>query len=460
MKFRLTIKKKLFLSHVLAVLLVSGSIGTYFYLNAAQSLMHGLKDRLQYSAALISRTVDAADLEHIKGESDMARPAYIATLQKLRAFRRMNPDIAYLYIMRRTGDRVFFVVDSDETEEQALPGEEYTDVIPTLVLGFTGVSVDDQIYSDEWGSFLSGYSPIKNGMGEYLVGIDMRAAEVADKFRRLRISGFISLGGSILLALLFSQFLAARFIGPINLLMRRCRSIAEGRLEEQVDVRTNDELDDLIGAFHTMSDKLASSEQKKREAYNSLKQARDELEIRVEQRTKDLKEVNEKLRQEITVRVRAERALEEAAMTDPLTTLLNRRAMLEYLKHEVARNQRSHAPFVLLLADLDCFKNINDTYGHDVGDHTLIEISRIIQKSIRGQDTVSRWGGEEFLILLPDTDLKGGVTVAEKIRNRVAEHLFSAGGKIGKTDRQYRRNNLYKGTGTGRLHPGRRYGTV
>ena len=154
-----SIRLKLFLSHVFAVLLVSGSIGTYFYGSAAESLMDGLKERLQATAALISQTIDADTLRPLLTASDVSQPAYVDTLQKLRAFKRMNPDIAFLYVMRQEGEKILFVVDSDETEKQALPGTEYPQQLPSLVKGFTGVSVDTEILADEWGSFLSGYAP-------------------------------------------------------------------------------------------------------------------------------------------------------------------------------------------------------------------------------------------------------------------------------------------------------------
>jgi len=113
-----------FFSHFLAVILVSGSIGTYFYLSAADSLMNNLQDRLKYSAALISQTIDAKRLTHINEKTDFSGPDYQEHINLLRAFRRTNPDMAYLYVMRKIDNKVFFVIDSDETDSQAMPGEE------------------------------------------------------------------------------------------------------------------------------------------------------------------------------------------------------------------------------------------------------------------------------------------------------------------------------------------------
>ena len=113
--------------------------------------------------------------------------------------------------------------------------------------------------------------------------------------------------------------------------------------------------------------------------------------------------------------------LTESATLDPLTSLLNRRAMLPRLESECERSQRKAAPFTVIIADLDHFKRVNDTYGHNAGDDMLRQVAQRMEASVRKQDSVSRWGGEEFLILCPDTDLAGGQQVAEKIRQAIAE---------------------------------------
>nr|WP_320010457.1 diguanylate cyclase [uncultured Desulfobulbus sp.] len=428
MNAQIPIRLKLFFSHVLAVLLVSGSIGTYFYTSAADSLLTGLQERLQSSAALISQMIDANMLRNITTKADITQKQYTKVLEQLRQLRRMNPDIAFLYVMRQQGEQVFFVIDSDESEEQAMPGQEYTAVVPRLLQGFTSVSVDDEINTDQWGSFLSGYAPLNNGQGEFLVGLDMRAGKVSSKYRSLRISGICSLLASIALAFLFSKYLAARLTGPIDLAITRCTDIARGKLDEQITLTTNDELDQLLKAFNEMSAALAQSEKIKQEAFTALQHSKDELEIRVHQRTDDLNEVNTRLSHEIAQRIIAQNALQEAAMIDPLTRLYNRRAMLERLEHEGARCQRSHTPFTLIFIDLDHFKAVNDQLGHDAGDSVLVEAGIRMKSMLRSQDSVSRWGGEEFVLLLPETELCSGLLVAEKIRARIGESPFYACG--------------------------------
>lgn len=117
--------------------------------------------------------------------------------------------------------------------------------------------------------------------------------------------------------------------------------------------------------------------------------------------------------------------LEVYANRDSLTGLLNRRGMNERIEIEVARFVRNKNPFILIMGDIDHFKKVNDTYGHEAGDHVLVEISKILMRSLRRQDSIARWGGEEFLILLPETDIDGGLAVTEKFRKEVEAENFS-----------------------------------
>ena len=110
-----------------------------------------------------------------------------------------------------------------------------------------------------------------------------------------------------------------------------------------------------------------------------------------------------------------ERSMESLAMTDALTRLPNRQRMRELLEAERVRCARDGHPFGVVLGDIDSFKLINDTLGHDCGDHVLQDAAVALRSVLRGQDTVARWGGEEFLFLLPDTDLRGAGVVAEKL---------------------------------------------
>lgn len=115
---------------------------------------------------------------------------------------------------------------------------------------------------------------------------------------------------------------------------------------------------------------------------------------------------------------------EHAAKTDELTGLSNRRDILSRLAEEFSRYQRSGHHFSIALIDLDLFKNINDQYGHNAGDAALEQFAELVQTVIRQTDVAARWGGEEFLLLLPDTSLIPALTLAERLRNEVAQNSF------------------------------------
>lgn len=116
--------------------------------------------------------------------------------------------------------------------------------------------------------------------------------------------------------------------------------------------------------------------------------------------------------------------LEALATTDPLTRLLNRRALHDRLAAEVQRADRYGAVLTLMLIDVDHFKEVNDTHGHLVGDAVLAQLAGVVQASLRTVDVAARYGGEEFIVILPETPLDGGLSIAERLRERMAAHEF------------------------------------
>jgi len=118
--------------------------------------------------------------------------------------------------------------------------------------------------------------------------------------------------------------------------------------------------------------------------------------------------------------VEGQRHLGMLAMTDPLTGLYNRRHILDVANYEAVQQKRAPSGLAFIIADVDYFKRINDSYGHDVGDAVLIAVSNTISKSIREQDSAARWGGEEFLIVLPNTNLNDALLIADRIRKNIA----------------------------------------
>lgn len=131
--------------------------------------------------------------------------------------------------------------------------------------------------------------------------------------------------------------------------------------------------------------------------------------------------------------IKTTQRFKELATRDPLTSLLNRRGMKIRLEAEFARAHHGavdgdpsggYPPMGVIIADIDFFKDVNDTYGHSCGDFILKQISKLLLSSIRKRDFLGRWGGEEFLMLLPDAQLESSRMLAEKLRQKIENHPF------------------------------------
>ncbi len=116
--------------------------------------------------------------------------------------------------------------------------------------------------------------------------------------------------------------------------------------------------------------------------------------------------------------------LKHIGLTDTLTGINNRRFFDQRIEEEISRSRRAALPLTCLLLDIDFFKRVNDTYGHQIGDRVLIDIASIVQSQLRSFDILARYGGEEFVILLLNTDTKEGMDIAERIRKYIASHKF------------------------------------
>lgn len=145
----------------------------------------------------------------------------------------------------------------------------------------------------------------------------------------------------------------------------------------------------------------------------TIERSKIELEHKVKERTQELYQANKEL--------------EEISLTDVLTKLPNRRHALQQLKTYWDESKQTGNPISLMMIDADNFKAVNDTYGHDAGDHVLCELSKILQHSVRTDDLVSRLGGDEFLIICPNTNKVGGLQIADTVRKNVSKIRVQTG---------------------------------
>jgi diguanylate cyclase len=127
------------------------------------------------------------------------------------------------------------------------------------------------------------------------------------------------------------------------------------------------------------------------------------------------------LQREIEERVKAQASAERLAIVDPLTGLFNRRQLFSLAERQLAEALRHEQPLSVVMFDIDHFKKVNDNYGHAAGDKVLSILSSSVERILRKSDSVGRYGGEEFVILLPQTDLDSARLLAERLRIEIAE---------------------------------------
>lgn len=143
----------------------------------------------------------------------------------------------------------------------------------------------------------------------------------------------------------------------------------------------------------------------------------------VGRRAEKLATENEQLKTQLVNMVRS---LDLASRVDGMTGLANRRDIMEKIEREATRSHRHQHPFTILLVDVDDFKRVNDAHGFNTGDDVLVELARELSRCIRNEDICARWGGEEFLILLPETSAVGSLVVTHKVLESVDMTEFKA----------------------------------
>jgi diguanylate cyclase (GGDEF)-like protein len=197
---------------------------------------------------------------------------------------------------------------------------------------------------------------------------------------------WIGLAVSTVLILLLARYLSKRFLKQLNQLIFASRKYAEGDLTYRVELGTDHELKDLATAFNDMAEKLSGSNIQM-EALNA--------------------------------------ELETLSITDHLTQIFNRVHLDKLIPEQIEKSKRYKRPFSVIMIDIDHFKRVNDSFGHNVGDDAIVEFTQLIQANIRQIDIFGRWGGEEFLVICPEIQLTEAHNIAEKLRAMIEEHSFT-----------------------------------
>jgi diguanylate cyclase (GGDEF)-like protein len=204
-----------------------------------------------------------------------------------------------------------------------------------------------------------------------------------------------------------------------------------GPLTEQITIATTAffllgttlALNYMVVRLKRSADDARRNELEQIKANKELRELQAGLEERVEQRTSELDYSNQQLL------ILQEKLIQEA-VHDPLTGLFNRRHLDEFLPIELARSKRADSSLTLLILDIDHFKNVNDTYGHQVGDVVLQAVANSLKKGVRPGDIVCRYGGEEFILVFPGMLAAGGQARAESIRMMVGSQTIHEKGQL------------------------------
>ena len=189
-------------------------------------------------------------------------------------------------------------------------------------------------------------------------------------------------------------------VKPIEVLSDGARRIAQGDFDLEIpEPSANDEVGLLTRTFNDMMRRLRG--------YQS----------EIEAANRSLTERNVELQQ-------AKETFEQLSITDGLTRLHNHRFFQDHLTREIKRVTRSGEPLSMLLVDIDDFKRLNDRLGHAAGDELLVGMAQIMSETVRDSDLVSRYGGEEFVVVASNTEIRGAYKLAEKLRTSIAERSF------------------------------------
>jgi len=365
-------------------LLVSAVLFLVTGVSARHALREQLRRRLMTVAASGALMVDADSLAKLKTLKDEQRPEYRQVKCLLESLRDAAPGIRYVYTMRPSADpnRWTFIVDGEEDPKLVSHVGDPYDISdsPEMWNGLDGPAADQELVRDRWGTWLSGYAPIKDKRGRTaaLLGLDMSAAEVIKQEKAALPAALSGLALCLLLAAVLANRLTSLFCRPIAALAEATDKVAQGELNTQVQASGSRELASLAKSFNAMT--------------GSLRAFRERM--------------------------------EELSYTDFLTGFRNHRYFQERLEEEITRARRYQRPLSLVMLDLDHFRDINTTHGHQGGDDLLREVAEVVRASLRESDIPTRYGGEEFALIMPETSKEEAQAAAERVRQSVESHLF------------------------------------
>lgn len=242
----------------------------------------------------------------------------------------------------------------------------------------------------------------RDGLSWLIITAISEDSYIAQIKQSIIISVILSLVAILITILIWTKKIES-YLSPIYELIAVTERFSAGDFSRRASILKDDEVGKLGQAFNKMAEELTIFIH--------------DLENKVQERTSQLEERNRQL-------ALAKEQLEVSSQTDFLTGLHNRKFIVEKVEQEIERYKLTKEEFTIVMMDIDYFKKINDQFGHDCGDVVLKEVAQIIKSMIRTSDCIARWGGEEFLLFLPGTPIKGAFHIAERVRQEIENHLF------------------------------------
>lgn len=367
-----------------STILISVFTIAMFYRQAVGAIRWEVETKMLHIAASSAQLVDPLAHGELVDPSHYNTPEYRNIENKLRAFMKSSFEIRHIYTLvadGRTGE-LMYVVDVGEkppiTAPIGAPWMTSPDRAAVRALRSGHPSVSTVVRQDNWGRYRSCFAPIKDidGKTVAVLGMDMSVDRAIQQQHTITYGAVFSFLTACVLAVILAIAASSRISKPIMSLTAATQDIADGNLDCKLEIDSHDEIGSLAASFNSM--------------VAALKEGQN--------------------------------VLMERANSDGLTGLYNHRYFHERLGQELKRSIRYGHPLSLLMIDLDGFKAINDRLGHPAGDTILRNVSKVISANIRETDIATRYGGDEFAIILPETELPEATAMAERIREIVDEN--------------------------------------
>ncbi len=265
--------------------------------------------------------------------------------------------------------------------------------------------------------FLSKYkipaSPLNYRIGyDFISGNNVELKKALDSF----IHDHEELSEKILLEL-YKQFITEGNGEAVDSVRQELQKVID-QIQNEYD-NSSSELSDYLTSLNSFVDILSGSGEKESLALETQKVVESTVSTEVSQRNFE-SQLSCMMDEMQTLRKQLEQVREES-LTDALTSLSNRKAFDQLLAKQIQLNTELNIPFCLVIADIDYFKKFNDSYGHLVGDKVPKYVAKTIKSCVKGKDVAARFGGEEFVLILPETEMAGAVTVAEHVRVAISK---------------------------------------